>query len=39
MPYISPKKAEDILGWKPMTLEEGIERTVLEMKVSIRNNA
>ena len=39
MPYISPRKAEDILGWKPMTLEEGIERTVLEMKVSIRNNA
>lgn len=33
MPYISPKKAMDILGWKPLTLEEGIELTVKALRM------
>jgi len=28
MPYISPKKAIEKLGWKPISLEKGIEKTV-----------
>jgi len=27
MPYISPRKAVEELGWRPRSLEEGIERT------------
>ena len=28
MPYISPKKAIEKLGWRPINLEKGIEKTV-----------
>ena len=28
MPYISSKKAMDVLGWKSLSLEEGIEKTI-----------
>ena len=28
MPYISPEKAIKRLGWKPLTLKEGIDRTI-----------
>lgn len=32
MPYISSKKAIDKLGWSAKSLQEGIERTILEMR-------
>lgn len=32
MPYISPKKAMEALNWKPLSLEDGIERTVKALK-------
>ena len=32
MPYISPKKAMGKLNWNPLSLEEGIEKTVSALK-------
>jgi len=32
MPYISPEKAMKALGWEPINLEEGIERTISSLK-------
>jgi nucleoside-diphosphate-sugar epimerase len=32
MPYISPKKAMEKLNWKPIPLEEGIEKLILKMR-------
>lgn len=31
MPYMSPRKAMEELGWKPIPLEEAIDKTVTEM--------
>jgi len=32
MPYISPEKAMKALDWRPVSLEEGIERTISSLK-------
>ena len=32
MPYISPEKAIKTLGWRPLSFEEGIERTISSLK-------
>ena len=34
MPYISPEKAITTLSWRPLSLEEGIERTISSLKGS-----
>jgi len=35
MPYMSPRKAIEKLNWKPMSIEEGIEKTVEILKSSV----
>jgi nucleoside-diphosphate-sugar epimerase len=37
MPYMSPKKAMEDLGWKPIPLEEAIDKTVQEMFSEAKN--
>jgi UDP-glucose 4-epimerase len=35
MPYMSSKKAMEKLNWKPLSLEEGVEKTYLKMRTKI----
>jgi nucleoside-diphosphate-sugar epimerase len=32
MPYMSSRKAMQQLGWKPITLEEGVERMLQQVQ-------
>jgi len=38
MPYISSLKAMERLNWKPISLEEGVEKSILGMKVEASSN-
>ncbi|RLG86532.1 MAG: hypothetical protein DRO18_04285, partial [Thermoprotei archaeon] len=35
MPYISPKKAMEILNWRPTRLEDGIEATINALRPTL----